>query len=141
MINTENKIKKYLLLCLICLQLVAPFIHAHAFGLESMHAHAAHVHATDDMFHNHRFSSDLNLHIVALNQQDTLETPQAIGAVFKVANGVKRNADFDIVPIILASFLVLSLFTLINKYPARPLNVSLHPQHFYSPHAPRAPPY
>jgi hypothetical protein len=122
------------------LQLFAPFIHAHAFGLESLHAHAAHTHATEDMFHNHRFSSDLYLHIVALNQQDTVETPHAIGAVFKVANGVKRNADFDIVAIILASFLVLSLFVFINKYLTRPLNASLYPLLVYSPHAPRAPP-
>jgi hypothetical protein len=123
------------------LQLFAPFIHAHAFGFESLQVHDAHTHATEDMFHSHRFSSDLNLHIVVLNQQDTAERPQVIGAVFKVANGVKRNSDFDIVAILMTSFLVLSLFVFINKYLTRPLNASPYPQLVYSPHAPRAPPY
>jgi hypothetical protein len=77
----------------------------------------------------------------AIDLVDTAERPQVIGAVFKVANGVKRNSDFDIVAILMTSFLVLSLFVFINKYLTRPLNASPYPQLVYSPHAPRAPPY
>ena len=123
-----------------CLQFIAPFIHAHAFGFESIQAHAAHTYITEDMFHNHALSSDFDLHVAELNQQDTVETPLAIGSVFKVANGVKRHADLDIVATLLTCILVICVFATIIKYLIHPFNASLYPQRFYSPHAARAPP-
>ena len=123
-----------------CLQFIAPFIHAHAFGFESIQAHAAHTHIAQDIYHNHALSSDFDLHVAELNQQDTVETPLAIGSVVKVANGVKRQADVDIVATLLTCILVICVFATISKYLIHPFNAALYPQRFYSPHAARAPP-
>jgi hypothetical protein len=122
------------------LQLIAPFIHAHAFGIETAQAHTNHAHAVEDVFHNHAPSSNFNLHIADVNQQDSIEMPQAIGSIFKVANGVKRNLLIDIDMLLLPCVLVFGLFVRVSQSRVRTFDFLFHQQLFYSPHSPRAPP-
>ncbi len=122
------------------MQLIAPFIHAHAFGLENAQAHAKHAHAIKDVFHNHASSSNFNFHIADVNQQDSIETPQVIGFIFKVDSGVKRNLLIDLDILLLACVLVFGLFVRISQSRAYTFDFLFRQQLFYTHHSPRAPP-
>lgn len=118
------------------MQLIAPFIHAHAFGLENAHAHAI-----EDVFHNHASSSNFNLHIADVNQQDSIEIPPVIDSVFKVASGVKRNlSNIDVDAVLFACVLMFGLFVRVNKIQVCAFDFSPYPHSPHSPHSPRAPP-
>lgn len=121
------------------MQLIAPFIHAH--GIENAQAHANHAHAVGDVFHNHASSSNFNLHIADVNQQDSIEIPQVIDSIFKVASGVKRNlSNIDLDAVLFACMLMFGLFVRVTKKQVCAFDFSPHPQYFHSPHSPRAPP-
>jgi hypothetical protein len=123
------------------LQLIAPFIHAHANGFENLHSHAGHAHVVEDVFHNHAFGFDLKIHTAEFNQQEIIETPQVIGSIFKVASGVKRNlGDIDIDAVLLACVLMFAVFIRANKIQICTFDSSPYLHFFHSPHSPRAPP-
>ncbi|MFM9836530.1 MAG: hypothetical protein ACKVOA_10555 [Methylophilaceae bacterium] len=94
-------VKKYLLLCLICLQIVAPFIHAHAFGHDSFKEHIIHFH-TDEVGNQNSVDNAFSQTHVGENQM--------VGAITTVAKGIKTVlADEIALMAILFSF-VLILF-------------------------------
>jgi len=122
------------------LQLIAPFIHAHAFGIENAHVHANHTHAIEDVFYNHAPSGELNLHNAEFNSEESIEMPQVIGFIFKVDSGVKRNLLIDLDILLLAYVLVFGLFVRVSQSRAHTFDFLFRQQLFYTHHSPRAPP-
>ena len=127
--------KKYLVFCLVCLQMVAPFIHAHAFGLDSFKQHIFHFH-TDEV-------SNINSADTALSQTHIGEN-QLIGAITTVASGIKTSLADDFADVIalmavLFSF-VLLLFNFNNLF-LRAYSQTTHYRRIaYSLYTSRAPP-
>lgn len=128
-------VKNYLVLCLICLQMFAPFIHAHAFGHDIFKAHVFHVHA-DEIAYASGDSKNFS--------QADISDNQIIGAITTVANGIKTSASDDIVGgiALMAIFFTLALLIFSTRFrfianvnQAFPLQRNL-----YSLHNPRAPP-
>ncbi|HOY70983.1 MAG TPA: hypothetical protein PL131_09450 [Methylotenera sp.] len=128
-----NSLKIYLAFCLIGLQLIGPFIHAHAFGLDSLNERAVHIHS-----HIATAQSTSNM------LMDT-STEQAIGYVVTVANGIvpQNMDDLMLSPIlgiaIFFSFalLLMSQQTHISYPPLKPL---FRKRLSYNHPSPRAPP-
>jgi hypothetical protein len=127
--------KQFLMLCLIVLQFVAPFIHAHAFGHDSFKAQVFHVHADEIGYASGNTKT--------FSQADISDN-QIIGAITTVANGIKTSASDDIVDGIafMAIFFTLALLSfsacfrfIANANQAFPLRRNL-----YSLQNPRAPP-
>ena len=131
----QNNVKIYLILSLICLQVVAPFIHAHAFGLDSMKAHFFHVHTVEN--------GNANSYSGALTQAHIGEN-EIIGAITTVASGIKTTLADTIADGIAALAIFFTLALLIFDVPARFFANSglvLYPQRYaYSQQNPRAPP-
>ena len=129
--------KKYLVFCLVCLQMVAPFIHAHAFGLDSFKQHMFHFH-TDEVSNTNINSAD-----TAISQTHVGEN-QIIGAITTVANGIKTAladhfADDIALMAVLFSF-VLLLFNFNNLF-LRTYSQTTHYRRIaYSLYTSRAPP-
>ena len=129
--------KKYLVFCLVCLQMVAPFIHAHAFGLDSFKQHMFHFH-TDEVSNININSAD-----TAISQTHVGEN-QIIGAIITVANGIKTAladdfADDVALMAVLFSF-VLLLFNFNNLF-LRTYSQTTHYRRIaYSLYPSRAPP-
>ena len=121
--------KYFLMLCLIILQFIAPFIHAHAFGLDGFKEHTIHVHSSE----NKAFASKANI-----------TDQQVIGAVVSVASGIKTSVADDIADS-LAIMAVLFTFVLLLINGLR-YSKSLYFQsenyqhHLYVLQNPRAPP-
>ena len=110
-ISVYINVKKYLVFCLVCLQMVAPFIHAHALGFDSFKQHMFHFH-TDEV-------SNININSAdnAISQKHVGEN-QIIFAIITVANGIKTDladhfADDIALMAVLFSF-VLLLFNFKN---------------------------
>ncbi len=129
--------KKYLVFCLVCLQMVAPFIHAHAFGLDSFKQHMFHLH-TDEI-------SNINLTNAntAISQTHVGEN-QIIGAIVTVANGIKTAlavhfADDIALIAVLLSF-VLPLFNFKNLFLRNYSQTTHYRRIAYSLYTSRAPP-
>ena len=129
------KIKKYLLLCLVFLQFIAPFIHAHEFGHDSFKEHTFHLH-TDGI-------SNLNGANNALNQAHVGEN-QIIGAVTTVASGIKTSVADDIADSIAVMAILFTLVLLVFGISARfiwqPIQALPTQRYFYALQNPRAPP-
>ena len=130
-----KNVKKYLVLCLICLQMVAPFIHAHAFGLDSFKQHIFHFH-TDEI-------SNVNSADTALSQTHIGENT-IIGAIITVSNGIKTALADDFADVIalmavLFSF-VLLLINFKNLFLPTYSQTTNYRRNAYSLYTSRAPP-
>ncbi len=131
----QKNVKIYLILSLICLQIVAPFIHAHAFGLDSLKAHFLHVHTVEN--------DNANSTNGALTQAHIAEN-EIIGAITTVASGIKTSLADTIADNIAAFAVFFTLALLIFNVPVRIYANSglvLYPQRYaYFRQNPRAPP-
>ena len=131
----QKNVKIYLILSLICLQIVAPFIHAHAFGLDSLKAHFLHVHTAEN--------DNANSTNGALNHAHIGEN-EIIGAITTVASGIKTSLADTIADGIAAFAIFFTLALLIFDVSARFFSNSglvLFPQRYaYFRQNPRAPP-
>jgi len=135
-IHTMFKLSKnFLMLCLVMLQFLAPFIHAHAYGLDDSKEHGFHIH-----------SSEIN---ASSNNQDIANTqisdqPTA-GTIITVASGIKVSKADDIADSIamLAVLFTIVLIVFSKSSPLRPrfLQVLKYRHTPYSLQSPRAPPY
>ncbi len=131
----HKNVKNYLVLCLICLQVIAPFIHAHAFGIDSFKQHIFHLHTNE--------TSNVGNAIHELDQAHIAQS-QTDGAIFTVASGIKTavsDEEIDSIAVVAALFIfVLLRFAIITRY-IKPINQVLNSQpHNYYPQSPRAPP-
>jgi hypothetical protein len=137
-----KSIKIYLALCLIGLQLIAPFIHAHAFGLDSFNERSAHIHA------NLTPQFDVQNVQSATSYQDVQVVNAAdsqISYVITVATGVNSPTDADVVLNILFGIALFVAFTLLLKHLSQAFIFSPVPPLFHkrlvcSNQNPRAPP-
>ena len=127
--------KKYLLYCLVCLQIFVPFIHAHEFGRDSYKEHIFHFH-TDEI-------SNVNNANAALGQAHVSEN-QIIGTVTTVASGIETSladhfADDIALLAVLFSF-VLLLFNFNNQFLRTYFQTTHYRRIAYSLYTSRAPP-
>jgi hypothetical protein len=133
-----KQVKNSLILCLIALQFVAPFVHAHAFGHDSFKAQVMHMHA--DEFENVKSADGANS---TLNQTHIGEN-ELIGAVTTVASGIKASLTDDIADGLAAMAIFFTFALLIFNAPTRFLANSTQDlplqRNFYSLQSPRAPP-
>ena len=131
----QKNVKIYLILSLICLQIVAPFIHAHAFGLDSLKAHFLHVHTLENDNANSTNGALTHAHI---------GENEIIGAITTVASGIKTSLADTIADGIAAFAIFFTLALLIFDVSARYFSKSglvLFPQRYaYFRQNPRAPP-
>ena len=131
----QKNLKIYLTLSLICLQILSPFIHAHAFGLDSIKARFFHVHNVEN--------GNVNSPTSAISQAHIGEN-EIIGAITTVASGIKTTLADTIADGIAAVAIFFTLALLIFDVPARFFANSglvLYPQRYaYSQQNPRAPP-
>ena len=129
------KIKKYLLLCLIFLQIVAPFIHAHAFGLDGSKQPSLHIHSSEVSAINFNKNSASKSYI---------GTQQAVGAVFTVSSGnkVSDTDDLENYQAMVAILFALGclIFGGLTHFIPRHFLVSYQLQPHYLLQNPRAPP-
>ncbi len=127
--------KNFLMLCLVMLQFFAPFIHAHAYGLDDSKEHGFHIHSSE-------VSAPSNNPVIANTQ---LSDQPSIGAIVTVANGIKISKADDIADN-LAMLAVLFTIILIVFNKSSPLKPSFlqAPKYRHTPYSlqsPRAPPY
>ncbi len=127
-----RSIKTFLALSLIGLQLFAPFIHAHAFGLDTLNERAVHIHAnTVDA-------------VSTSNMQEDASLLKQTGYVVTVANGVAaQEASLDFSPSL--GFAVFFCFALLLLVQPSAFNFHYLPPLFLKRHieaqrSPRAPP-
>lgn len=128
-----NSLKMAFSLCLIGLQLIAPFIHAHAFGLDTLNERAVHIHTN--------ISTPQSASSILMDSS----AEQSAGYVVSVASGiVPQNAgDLLLSPLlsiaVLLSFAVLLVpqVTRISFTPIKPL---FRKRLIYNLSSPRAPP-
>jgi hypothetical protein len=127
--------KDFLTLCLIILQFIAPFIHAHAFGLDGFKEHTFHVHSSElgASGENEDFAG-----------KTYLAKQQVIGAVVSVASGIKTSMADDIADS-LAMMAILFAFVLLvfnGLHYLRPpyFQSEKYQQYLYVLQNPRAPP-
>lgn len=127
-----KRLKNYLALCLIGLQLFAPFIHAHAFGLDTFYESAVHIHS--NTVATQPFT----------NMQVDADVQQQVGYVVTVASGVApQEGDLDFNTLLgLAVFfcLVLLFAAQTTALIFRSLPPPFLKRHIYAPSSPRAPP-
>jgi len=148
-----NSVKLYIVLCLIGLQLIAPFIHAHAFGLDTFNERSLHIHADteplpsllmDDMHHidgQQIVSDDTNRYIMDVD--DSID--QHSGYIITVASGVNSPTDADAILNSVLYIALLLVFALILLQLPPSLIFSTTPslvlkQLSYPTQNPRAPP-
>ncbi len=127
--------KNFLMLCLIALQFVAPFIHAHAFGHDSFKAQVFHMHA-EEIGQAISVNSSLN--------QPHIGENEVIGAVTTVASGIKASLADDIADglAVMAIFFIFALliFNAPTRFLANTAQALSLQRNFYSLQSPRAPP-
>ncbi|MDI1300182.1 hypothetical protein [Methylotenera sp.] len=117
------------------LQFFAPFIHAHAYGLDDSKVHGFHIHSNE-------VSPTSNNQVIANTQ---LSDQPSIGAIVTVANGIKVSKADDIddnLAMLAVLFTIISI--VFNKAsPLKPsfLQTSKYRHTPYSLQSPRAPPY
>ncbi len=124
-------IKKYLLLCLIVLQFIAPLIHAHAFGHDSFKEHNFHLHS-DEIGNISNANSGLNQTYVTENEQ--------VGAVTTVANGIRTSLADDIAVIAVFFTLAFLIVSIASRFASCFTQFLRTQQNLYSHQNPRAPP-
>jgi hypothetical protein len=129
--------KQFLVLCLIALQMAAPFIHAHAFELDNFKAHILHIHAAE--ISPTSTSGDLTQQ-EHLSQQARLAQHQA-DTIFTVDNGIKNtSADYLALLAIFLTFCLL-IFNSSSRFIRQYAQTPPYRQQYYSLQNPRAPPF
>ena len=130
-----KNVKIYLILSLICLQVIAPFIHAHAFGLDDIKARFFHVHSAEVSSANNTNSSIT---------QAFIGENEIIGAITTVANGIKTsfadNITDGIAALAIFFTLALPIFNASNRFCYKTKLVLYSHRHVYTRQNPRAPP-
>lgn len=128
-----NSFKIYLAWCLIALQLVAPFIHAHAFGLDALSERAVHIHV------------DVMGAQTSQNLQSDTTFEQQTGYAVTVANGIVPQDETELLLSTVIGLAVLLSFSLLLKKNTRVIFEPLSPLFLMrlSYHTPnlRAPPH
>jgi hypothetical protein len=135
-IHTMFKLSKnFLMLCLVMLQFFAPFIHAHAYGLDDSKEHGIHIHSSE-------VSAPVNDPAVDNTQ---ISDQPTVGAIATVASGIKVSKADEIADNLA---MLAVLFTIISTifYKSSPLRPSFFqaPKYRHTPYSlqsPRAPPY
>lgn len=89
-----NGIKFYIALCLIGLQLIAPFIHAHGFGLDTFNERSLHVHGESQPLAAVQMH-DLKSLYPETNTVSFKAIEQHSGYIVTVASGMNSSADAD----------------------------------------------
>ena len=135
-IHTMLKLSKnFLMLCLVMLQFFAPFIHAHAYGLDDSKEHGFHIHSNE-------VSTPSNNQGIANTQ---ISDQPTVGAIITVASGIKVSKADDIADNIamLAVLFTIVLIVFSKSSPLRPsfFQVPKYRHTPYSLQSPRAPPY
>jgi hypothetical protein len=144
----SKKLNIYLVVCLAFLQLLVPFIHAHANGKDSYQEHNIHLHYVDSVSDNR----DTLLKVVfeplvqmqSLQQhsikQHQVEQATLDSTVFTVSNATRFNVGLDLDAILLSVLVVFFSIVLVkNTFPSgffKPYSY----QKYYLPSSPRAPP-
>jgi hypothetical protein len=134
-------------LCLIGLQLIAPFIHAHAFGLDTFNERTLHIHADIAPLADLQTAGEQNMqpetnsHLMQLDQMGEQHT----GYVITVASGVNSPADANAMLSPLIGIALLMVFALMLMQLPPSLIFSTTPslalkQLSYPSQNPRAPP-
>jgi hypothetical protein len=137
-----NSIKLYIALCLIGLQFIAPFIHAHAFGLDTFSERSLHVHADVQPV------AALQLHDLQPEASNALiqhSVEQHSGYIITVASGINSSTDADAMLNPLLGIALLMVFALMLMSLPPSLIFSTTPslalkQLSYPSQNPRAPP-
>jgi hypothetical protein len=127
--------KNFLMLCLVMLQFFAPFIHAHAYGLDDSKEHGIHIHSSE---------VSVQVNDPAVDNTQISDQP-TVGAIVTVASGIKISKADDIADN-LAMLAVLFTIISIVFSKSNPLSPSFFQAHKYrhtpySLQSPRAPPY
>ncbi|MDI1362480.1 hypothetical protein [Methylotenera sp.] len=117
------------------LQFLAPFIHAHAYGLDDSKEHGFHIHSTE-------VSTSTNNQDIANTQ---ISGHPTAGAIVTVASGIKVSKADDIADNIamLAVLFTIVLIVFSKSSPLRPRSLQV-PKYRHTPYSlqsPRAPPY
>jgi uncharacterized membrane protein YcgQ (UPF0703/DUF1980 family) len=129
-------VKKYLLYCLVCLQIIVPFIHAHEFGRDSYKEHIFHFHA-DEIGTANSTNNTIGQTQVGENQ--------IVGAITTVASGIKTAlagdfADAIALMVVLFSFVLLPFNFKCRLLPLR-FQAANYQRIAYSLYPSRAPPH
>jgi hypothetical protein len=127
--------KNSLMLCLVMLQFLAPFIHAHAHGLDDSKEHSFHL-LTNEV---NVSSTNQNIANTQISDQPTADT------IVTVASGIKVSKADDIADNIamLAVLFTIVLIVFSKSSSLRPRFHQVKKYHHtpYSLQSPRAPPY
>ena len=127
--------KNSLMMCLVMLQFIAPFIHAHAYGLDDSKVHGFHIHSDE-------VSTSSNNQDVANTQ---ITDQSIVGAIITVANGIKISKADDIADnlamLAVLFSIVLIVFSKSTSLKLSFLQVAKYCHTPYSLQNPRAPPY
>ena len=127
--------KNFLMLCLVMLQFFAPFIHAHAYGLEDTNEHGLHIHANE---------TSVPVNDPAIEDAQISDQP-TVSSIVTIGSGIKASKADDIADniAILAAFftIVLVNFNLSIRLKPSFLQVAKFHHTPYSLKNPRAPPY
>jgi hypothetical protein len=135
-IHTMFKLSKnFLMLCLVMLQFFAPFIHAHAYGLDDSKEHGIHIHSSE-------VSAPVNDPAVDNTQ---ISDQPIVGAIVTVASGIKVSKADDIADNLAMLAVLFTIISIIfnESSPLRP-SFFQAPKYRHTPYSlqsPRAPPY
>jgi hypothetical protein len=128
----QKSVKIYLAFCMICLQILSPFIHAHAFGSDSFKEHVFHVHAAEinPAFANNQSAKPANVSEQAI-----------VGTIVTVSSGIKQAFADDTVFMAILFTLALLLFNTPNRLISSYFQTANYQRHAYSLLPARAPPH
>ncbi len=145
----NNLLKHFILFMLMGVQLLAPFVHGHAFGMDGEHTSGPHIHRQDfapfvssmPSARSVLNDSDQSSNAISFIQpQDAFQNFE--GMVVNIANGINRDDRLDIAAILIV---VLSFVFLLCKtglaVAGNWFHVVSFKTHFSSPLNPRAPPF
>jgi hypothetical protein len=125
----------YLIICLVFLQTIIPFIHAHAFGLDSYKQHTIHV-------HDENIASSINNKKFAQFANDNNQ--QIEGAAITVASGFKQDFSDNITDELSMFAILFTFVLLLFNAPTQLIRLGFQFPHYrriaYSLQNPRAPP-
>jgi hypothetical protein len=124
--------KQFLVLCLIALQMAAPFIHAHAFELDSFKAHILHIHSGEISTASTGAGDSVQQAHLAQHQADT---------IFTVANGIKNTSADDMALLAILFTFCLLIFNFSSRFIPQYVQKPCYRHPYYSLQNPRAPPF
>jgi hypothetical protein len=123
--------KQFLVLCLIALQMAEPFIHAHAFELDSFKVHILHIHAGEISTASTGAGDSAQQAHLAQQHADT---------IFTVANGIKNTSAEDLAWFAIFFTFCLLIFNFSSRFIQQHVQALRYRHPHYSLQNPRAPP-